>query len=43
MEEACGTLAKKGGAHESEPKKIVIGPGFVGVESELRSSPCGPV
>ena len=27
IEEACSTLAKKGGAHESERKKIVIGPG----------------
>ena len=27
IEEACDTLAKKGGAHESERKKIVIGPG----------------
>jgi glutamate decarboxylase len=27
IEEACATLAKKGGAHESERKKIVIGPG----------------
>jgi glutamate decarboxylase len=27
IEEACETLAKKGGAHESERKKIVIGPG----------------
>jgi glutamate decarboxylase len=27
IEEACATLAKKGGAHESERKKIIIGPG----------------
>ncbi|MET1065961.1 MAG: glutamate decarboxylase [Arthrobacter sp.] len=27
IEEACSTLAKKGGAHESERKKIVTGPG----------------
>jgi glutamate decarboxylase len=27
IEEACETLAKKGGAHESERKKIVIGSG----------------
>src|SRR4051812_16227144 len=27
IEEACTTLAKKGGAHESERRKIVIGPG----------------
>src|SRR5215203_1220277 len=27
IEEACTTLAKKGGAHESERKKIVTGPG----------------
>jgi glutamate decarboxylase len=27
IEEACDTLAKKGGAHESERKKIVTGPG----------------
>jgi glutamate decarboxylase len=27
IEEACTTLAKKGGAHESERKKIVIGSG----------------
>jgi glutamate decarboxylase len=27
IEEACATLAKKGGAHESERHKIVIGPG----------------
>jgi glutamate decarboxylase len=27
IEEACSTLAKKGGAHESERSKIVIGPG----------------
>jgi glutamate decarboxylase len=27
IEEACDTLARKGGAHESERKKIVIGPG----------------
>ena len=27
IEEACGTLAKKGGAHESERQKILIGPG----------------
>ena len=27
IEEACDTLAKKGGAHESERKKIIIGPG----------------
>lgn len=27
IEEACSTLAKKGGAHESERNKIVIGPG----------------
>jgi glutamate decarboxylase len=27
IEEACATLAKKGGAHESERKRILIGPG----------------
>ena len=27
IEEACATLAKKGGAHESERQKIVTGPG----------------
>ena len=27
IEEACATLAKKGGAHESERRKIVTGPG----------------
>jgi glutamate decarboxylase len=27
IEEACATLAKKGGAHESERKKIMTGPG----------------
>ena len=27
IEEACSTLAKKGGAHESERRKIIIGPG----------------
>ena len=27
IEEACDTLAKKGGAHESERMKIVISPG----------------
>ena len=27
IQEACATLAKKGGAHESERKKIIIGPG----------------
>jgi glutamate decarboxylase len=27
IEEACATLAKKGGAHESERKKIVTGSG----------------
>src|SRR6186997_558330 len=27
IEEACATLAKKGGAHESERKKMVTGPG----------------
>jgi len=27
IEEACTTLAKKGGAHESERSKIVISPG----------------
>jgi glutamate decarboxylase len=27
IEDACATLAKKGGAHESERDKIVIGPG----------------
>ena len=27
IEEACATLARKGGAHESERRKIVIGPG----------------
>jgi glutamate decarboxylase len=27
IEEACTTLAKKGGAHESERRKIVTGPG----------------
>lgn len=27
IEEACSTLAKKGGAHDAERKKIVIGPG----------------
>ena len=27
IEEACATLAKKGGAHESERQKILIGPG----------------
>lgn len=27
IEEACGTLAKKGGAHESERTMIVTGPG----------------
>ena len=27
IEEACATLAKKGGAHESERNKIVIGSG----------------
>jgi glutamate decarboxylase len=27
IQEACATLAKKGGAHESERRKIVIGPG----------------
>jgi glutamate decarboxylase len=27
IEEACATLAKKGGAHESERRRIVIGPG----------------
>jgi glutamate decarboxylase len=27
IEEACQTLARKGGAHESERKKIIIGPG----------------
>jgi len=27
IEEACSTLAKKGGAHESERNKIVTGPG----------------
>ena len=27
IDEACATLAKKGGAHESERDKIVIGPG----------------
>ena len=27
IEDACTTLAKKGGAHESERKKIVTGPG----------------
>ncbi len=27
IEEACATLAKKGGAHESERKKMVVGPG----------------
>ena len=28
IEEACHTLARKGGAHESERKKIIIGPGY---------------
>ena len=27
IEEACATLARKGGAHESERRKIVVGPG----------------
>jgi glutamate decarboxylase len=27
IEEACSTLAKKGGAHESERNKIITGPG----------------
>jgi glutamate decarboxylase len=27
IDEACSTLAKKGGAHESERNKIIIGPG----------------
>ena len=27
IEGACATLAKKGGAHESEREKIVTGPG----------------
>ena len=27
IQDACATLAKKGGAHESERKKIIIGPG----------------
>jgi glutamate decarboxylase len=27
IEQACQTLARKGGAHESERKKVVIGPG----------------
>ena len=27
IEEACATLAKKGGAHESERQKIITGPG----------------
>ena len=27
IEEACSTLAKKGGAHPSERAKIVVGPG----------------
>ena len=27
IEEACSTLAKKGGAHASEREKIVVGPG----------------
>jgi len=27
IEEACRTLAKKGGAHESERQKMLIGPG----------------
>ena len=27
IEEACTTLARKGGAHESERRKIVTGPG----------------
>jgi glutamate decarboxylase len=27
IEEACNTLEKKGGVHESERKKIVTGPG----------------
>ena len=27
IEEACATLAKKGGAHQSERDKIVTGPG----------------
>lgn len=27
IEEACRTLARKGGAHESERQKIMIGPG----------------
>ena len=27
IEEACATLAKKGGAHESERQQMVVGPG----------------
>jgi glutamate decarboxylase len=27
IDEACSTLARKGGAHESERQKIITGPG----------------